>query len=62
MNKQHMQVVKTLFDNAQITKQMMKSIRGQILKMTDIEAEAYLKKIIARTKTYYKKHLDKISK
>lgn len=47
----HMQVLKTLYDSGNITRQQMKSIRGQIFKMGWAEREAYLKKIIKRSIT-----------
>jgi hypothetical protein len=47
--KDHIQVLQTLFFSGLITRQTMKSIRGQVLAMrSDAEREAYLKKIIAR--------------
>ena len=46
----HMQVLKTLYDSGNITRQQMKSIRGQILSMrTWKEREEYLKKITRRS-------------
>lgn len=52
MHKQkrdHMQVLQTLCFAGLITRQAMKSIRGQILSMRTVgEREAYIKKIIAR--------------
>jgi len=47
----HMQVLQTLYFAGMITRQAMKSIRGQIKAMrTWEEREAYLKKIIKRAK------------
>jgi hypothetical protein len=33
VDSKHMQVLKTLYDNGNITRQQMKSIRGQMIKM-----------------------------
>ncbi len=47
---EHTQVLKTLHDHGRISRQAMKSIRGQILQMkTYQEREEYLKKIIKRS-------------
>ena len=51
VDSNHLQVLKTLYDNGNITRQQMKSIRGQILKMSWDEREMYLKKIIKRSIT-----------
>ena len=51
MERDHMQVLKTLYDNGNISRHQMKSIRGQIFKMGRAEREAYLKKIIKRSIT-----------
>jgi hypothetical protein len=51
MERDHMQVLKTLYDNGNISRHQMKSIRGQIFKMGWAEREAYLKKIIKRSIT-----------
>ena len=51
VDRNHLQVLKTLYDNGNITRQQMKSIRGQILKMSWDEREMYLKKIIKRSMT-----------
>lgn len=46
----HIQVLQTLYFTGAITRQAMKSIRGQVIRMeTFEEREAYLKKLIART-------------
>lgn len=51
MKRDHMQVLKTLYDAGQISRQAMKSIRGQILGMrNDREREDYLRLIIKRSK------------
>ena len=51
MKRDHMQVLKTLYDAGQISRQTMKSIRGQILGMrNDREREDYLRLIIKRSK------------
>jgi|LSQX01.3.fsa_nt_gb hypothetical protein len=48
--KEHIQVLDTLYKDGRISRQAMKSIRGQILSMRSFaEREAYLKKIIRRT-------------
>ena len=48
--REHIQVLKTLYDSGKITKHSMKSLRGQISRMaTNEEREEYLKKIIKRT-------------
>ena len=48
--KGHIQVLDTLYKDGRISRQAMKSIRGQILSMRSFaEREAYLKKIIRRT-------------
>lgn len=50
MKRDHMQALKTLYDTGQISRQAMKSIRGQILGMrTDKQREDYLKVIIKRS-------------
>ena len=50
IKKEHIQVLKTLYESGQISRQAMKSIRGQIISMrSDEEREAYLKKIIKRS-------------
>lgn len=46
---EHIQVLKTLRDAGNITKQQMKSIRGQIITMRPKDREEYLKKIIKRS-------------
>lgn len=47
---EHIQVLKTLYDSGQLSRQAMKSIRGQILSMkTHEEREQYLRKIIRRS-------------
>ena len=45
---EHMQVLKTLYDAGILTRQQMKSIRGQIKTMSHRDREEYLKKIIKR--------------
>lgn len=48
---EHIQVLKTMCDAGLITRQAMKSIRGQLKSMgSNQEREKYLKKIIAKTK------------
>ena len=47
---EHMQVLKTLHDCGNITRQQMKSIRGQIITMQPKDREEYLKKIIKRSR------------
>lgn len=48
--KEHIQVLDTLYKDGRISRQAMKSIRGQILLMRSFaEREAYLKKVIRRT-------------
>ena len=50
IHKAHIQVLDTLYKDGRISRQAMKSIRGQILSMKSFaEREQYLKKIIART-------------
>ena len=49
MKRDHEQVLATMRDAGLLTKQAMKSIRGQLMRMTDDEREAYLRKIIKRT-------------
>ena len=45
---EHKQVLKTLFDCGHLSRQAMKTIRGQVLKMQDYqERELYLKKVIS---------------
>ena len=45
---EHIEVLKTIYDAGLITRQAMKSICGQVLRMpTASEREAYLKKVIA---------------
>lgn len=52
MNRDHIQVLKTLYDNGNITRHQMKSIRGQIIKMKSWEErERYLKNIIKKSMT-----------
>jgi len=51
IDRDHIQVLKTLYDNGNISRHQMKSIRGQIFKMGWAEREAYLKKIIKRSIT-----------
>jgi len=52
MKRDHMQVLKTLHDAGQLSRQSMKSIRGQILGMRDDnQREQYLKIIIKRSRT-----------
>lgn len=51
VDSNHLQVLKILYDNGNISRHQMKSIRGQILKMSWDEREAYLKKIIKRSMT-----------
>ncbi len=47
---EHVQVLKTLYDNGNISRQAMKSIRGQIINMrSHDERERYLQKIIRRS-------------
>jgi len=46
---EHIQVLKTLHDCGNITRQQMKSIRGQIITMKVTDREEYLKKIIKRS-------------
>ena len=48
---EHIKVLKILYDNGNISRQAMKSIRGQILSMQSIEAEKYLQKIIKKSMT-----------
>lgn len=51
VKKEHIQVLKTLYNDGRLTRQAMKSIRGQILnKGSDKEREEYLRKIIRRSK------------
>lgn len=45
---EHMQVLKTMHDAGSLTRQQMKSIRGQIKTMNHQDREEYLKKIIKR--------------
>lgn len=47
---EHIQVLKTLHDCGNITRQQMKSIRGQIITMRPKDREEYLKKIIKRSR------------
>jgi len=48
--KEHIQVLDTLYKDGRISRQGMKSIRGQIISMDSFEErEAYLKKVIRRT-------------
>ena len=50
IHKAHIQVLDTLYKDGRISRQVMKSVRGQILRMKSFaEREQYLKKIIART-------------
>lgn len=51
VDNNHLKVLKTLYDNGNISRHQMKSIRGQILKMSRDEREMYLKKIIKRSMT-----------
>ncbi len=45
--KEHIQVLQTMYNCGKISRQAMKSIRGQIISMkTFSERETYLKKII----------------
>jgi len=47
---EHIQVLKTLYDSGSISRQAMKTIRGQIINMQSYdERESYLKKIIKRS-------------
>ena len=49
---EHIEVLKTLNNSGLVSRQAMKSIRGQVLSMRSFEErEAYLKKIIKRTAT-----------
>lgn len=57
MRREHQQVLQTLAQNACITKQMLRSIKGQLFTMTDAEREDYLKKIISRVWKYPNKHI-----
>ena len=51
IHKAHIQVLDTLYKDGRISRQAMKSIRGQILSMKSLaEREQYLKKIITRTR------------
>jgi hypothetical protein len=51
IHKAHIQVLDTLYKDSRISRQAMKSIRGQILRMKSFaEREQYLRKIIARTR------------
>lgn len=51
IHKAHIQVLDTLYKDGRISRQAMKSIRGQILSMKSLaEREQYLRKIIARTR------------
>lgn len=49
MNPEHEQVLKTLQDAGLLSRQAVKSIRGQVKNMTADAAEVYLKKIIERS-------------
>lgn len=44
----HFDVIRTLAKDRGWSKHKVKSIRGQIMKMTPMQREEYLKKIIAR--------------
>lgn len=44
----HIDVIRTLAKDRGWSKHKVKSIRGQIIKMTPMQREKYLKKIIAR--------------
>ena len=46
MQPEHIEVLQTLHRAGLLTRQAMKSIRGQILRMPEAEAEDYLKKLI----------------
>lgn len=47
LNEEHIEVLKTLFNTGLITRQAMKTIRGQVLIMkTHEEREEYLRKVI----------------
>lgn len=46
----HFDVLRTLAKNRGWSKQKLKSIRGQIIKMSETERESYLQKIIASKK------------
>lgn len=49
MKIEHEQVLRTMYRRGLITRQAMKSIRGQVIRMqTNEEREAYLRKIINR--------------
>ena len=48
MQPEHIEVLQTLQRAGLLTRQATKSIRGQILRMPEAEAEDYLKKLIRR--------------
>lgn len=48
--REHIEVLKTLKDTGLLSRQAMKSIRGQLFSMSDEECEEYLKKIISRSR------------
>jgi hypothetical protein len=48
MKRDHEQVLLTMFEAGLLTRQSMKSIRGQLMSMTDNERESYLRKLIKR--------------
>ena len=47
MRSEHLEVLKTMNENGLITKQAMKSIRGQVISMDDDARETYLRKLIS---------------
>lgn len=50
VRKEHIQVLKTLYNSGQLSRHAMKSIRGQVLSMqTHEEREFYLRKLIMRS-------------
>jgi hypothetical protein len=49
MKRDHIEVLETMHKSGLLSRQAMKSVRGQIMNMTDAQRETYLRRVISRS-------------